>query len=179
MFNDFRYSIRTLLKSPGFTAVAVLTLALGIGANTAIFSVINTVLLRILPYRDPDRLAILWKTVPKKNIQEDWTSYPAFKDWRDQNKVFEDIALVFRPEAAQVVLTGNDWPERIQGAKVSANFFSIMGVPPSLGRSFSPDEGERGDQVVVLSYGFWQRQLGSSTDALGNTIEIDGKKTKT
>src|SRR2546422_6724181 len=158
MFNDLCYGIRTLLKSPGFTAVAVLTLALGIGANTAIFSVINAVLLRTLPYRDPDHLAILWKTVPKKNIQEDWTSYPTFKDWKDHNNVFEDIALVFRPEAAQVVLTGNDRPERIQGAKVSANFFSVMGVSPVLGRSFSPEEGERGDQVVVLSYGFWQRR---------------------
>ena len=141
MINDLRFALRQLRKNPGFTVVAVLTLALGIGANTAIFSVINAVLLRTLPYRDPDRLAILWKTVPKKNIQEDWTSYPAFKDWRDQNKVFEDMALVFRPEAAQVVLTGSDRPERIQGAKVSANFFSIMGVSPSLGRSFSFDEG--------------------------------------
>jgi putative ABC transport system permease protein len=178
MLNDLRFGIRTLLKSPGFTAVAVLTLALGIGANTAIFSVINAVLLRTLPYRDPDDIAILWKTVPKKNIQEDWTSYPTFKDWKDHNNVFEDMTLVFRPEAAQVVLTGNDRPERIQGAKVSANFFSVMGVSPVLGRSFSPDEGERGDQVVVLSYGFWQRQFGSSADALGNTIEVDGKKTK-
>ena len=178
MFNDLRYSIRTLLKSPGFTLVAVITLALGIGANTAMFSVINAVLLRTLPYKDPHRLAILWKTVPKKNIQEDWTSYPTFKDWKDHNSVFEDMALVFRPEAAQVVLTGNDRPERIQGAKVSANFFSVMGVSPILGRPFSPDEGERGDQVVVLSYGLWQRQFGSLPDALGNTLEIDGKSTR-
>src|SRR6266850_6773318 len=178
MVNDLRYALRQLRKDPGFTVVAVLSLALGIGANTAIFGVINGVLLRTLPYRDPDRLAILWKTVPKKNIQEDWTSYPTFKDWRDQNHVFEDMALVFRPEAAQVVLTGNDRPERIQGAKVSANFFSVMGVSPVLGRSFSPDEGERGDQVVVLSYGFWQRQFGASVDVLGKTTEIDGKNTE-
>ena len=178
MYNDFRYAVRMLRKNPGFTAVSILTLALGIGANTAIFSVINAVLLRTLPYRDPDRLAILWKTVPKKNIQEDWTSYPAFREWRDQSQLFEDMALVFRPEAAKVVLTGNDRPERIQGAKVSANFFTIMGVSPSLGRSFSFDEGERGDQVVVLSYGFWERWFGASSDALGKTIEIDGKSTK-
>ena len=178
MLNDLRYSIRTLLKSPGFTVVAVATLALGIGANTAIFSVINTVLLRMLPYKAPYRLAILWKTIPKKNIQEDWTSYPALKDWRDQNQVFEDVSLIFRPEAAQVVLTGNDPPERLQSGKVSANFFSVMGVPPVFGRSFSAEEGERGDQVAVLSYGFWQRQFASSADALCNTLEVDGITTK-
>ena len=178
MFNDLRYAIRMLLKSPGFTLVAVLTLALGIGANTAIFSGVNAVLLRTLPYKDPDRLALLWKTVPKKNIQEDWTSYPAFKDWKDQNSAFEDMALVFRPEAARVVLTRNDRLERIQGAKVSANFFSVMGVSPILGRWFSHDEEERGDQVVVLSHGFWQRQFGTSVNAVGKTMEIDGKNAK-
>src|ERR1041384_5654905 len=143
MYSDFRYALRVLRKNPGFTAVSILTLALGIGANTAIFSVINAVLLRTLPYKDPDRLALLWKTVPKKNIQEDWTSYPAFTDWKDQNSAFEDMGLVFRPEAASVVLTRNDRLERIQGAKVSANFFSVMGVSPILGRWFSHDEEER------------------------------------
>src|SRR2546425_1291792 len=170
MFNDLRYGVRTLLKSPGFTLVAVITLALGIGANTAMFSVINAVLLRTLPYGDPHRLAILWKTVPKKNIQEDWTSYPAFKDWKDHNDVFEDMALVFRPEAAQVTLTGSDPPERIQGAKVSANFFTVMGVSPALGRGFLSEEGKRGDSVVVLSHGFWQRRLGASAGAIGKSL---------
>ena len=177
MLHDLRYALRMLLKSPGFTVVTVVTLALGIAANTSIFSVINAVLLRTLPYKDPDRLAILWKTVAKKNIQEDWTSYPTFRDWRDQNRVFEDVALVFRPEAARVVLTSTDPPERVQGAKVSANFFSIMGISPVLGRSFSSDEGQRGAQIVVLSYGFWQRRFGASADALGKNIEIDGKNT--
>ena len=165
LFQDVRYGVRMLLKHPGFTSMALMTLALGIGANTAIFSVINAVLLRPLPYRDPDRLVTLWKAIPKKGIRDDWTSYPAFKDWRDQNHVFEDLALVFRPEAAEVVLTGTEEPRPVQAAKVSANFFPLLGVPPALGRGFSFEEGERGDPVVVLSHGFWQRHFGSSPDA--------------
>src|SRR5262245_12424551 len=102
---DVRYALRSLRRSPGFAVVAILTLTLGIGATTAIFSVVDTILLRPLPYKDSDRLAVLWKSVPKKDIQTDWTSYPTFKDWRDQNSVFEDIALVFRPEASRVTVT--------------------------------------------------------------------------
>jgi predicted permease len=177
LFQDIRYGVRMLLKHPGFTSVALMTLALGIGANTAIFSVINAVLLRPLPYRDPDRLVTLWKAIPNKDIQEDWTSYPAFKDWGDQNHVFEDMALVFRPEAAEVVLTGTEEPRRMQAAKVSANFFPLLGVQPALGRGFSMEEGERGDPVVVLSQGFWQRHFGSSPDAIGKGLEIDGRNT--
>jgi len=172
---DVRYAIRSLRRSPGFTIVALLTLALGIGATTAIFSVVDAVLLRPLPYKDSDRLAILWKSVPKKDIQTDWTSYPTLKDWRDQNSVFEDIALVFRPEAARVTVTSAVQPERIQAAKVSSNLFPLLGVAPILGRVFSPQEGEQGDPVVVLSQAFWRVWFGASPDAIGKNLEIDGR----
>jgi len=138
-----RPSLRSsqLRKDPGFTVVAVLSLALGIGANTAIFGVINGVLLRTLPYRDPDRLAILWKTVPKKNIQEDWTSYPALKDWRDQNHAFEDMALIFRPEAAQVVLTGNDRENGFKQRKSQPTFSRSWVSRPFWGDRFHLTKG--------------------------------------
>jgi putative ABC transport system permease protein len=172
---DVRYALRSLRRSPGFTIIALLTLTLGIGATTAIFSVIDAVLLNPLPYEDSNRLAILWKSVLKKDIQTDWTSYPTLKDWRDQNSVFEDIALVFRPEAARVTVTSVVPPERIQAAKVSSNLFSLLGVIPVLGRMFSPQEGERGDPVVVLSQAFWRVWFGASADVIGKNLEIDGR----
>jgi len=98
---DLGYGLRMMVRNPGFTAVSVLTLTLGIGACTAVFSVVYAVMLKPLPYREPDRLCALWKSVPKKGLERDWTSYPTFKDWRDHNHVFEDLALFFRPEAPQ------------------------------------------------------------------------------
>src|SRR5437667_9381543 len=121
LLQDLRYGIRMLLKNVGFTAVVVVTLALGIGANTAIFSVIDAVLLRPLPYQDPDRLAVLWTDDPKHNIHEEGTSYPNFLDWKAQTRFFEDMAYCSRSDP--VTLLGSEEPERINGAAVSANFF--------------------------------------------------------
>jgi predicted permease len=173
MFQDLRYGVRMLLKTPGFTIVAVLTLALGIGANTAIFSLVNAVLLRPLPYHDPDRLAMLWTDDPKRSIREEGTSYPNFLDWRSQSQLFTDMAICSRGFPA--VLTGGYEPERVMREFVSANLFPLLGVRPALGRTISPDDEQRRTRVVVLSYGLWQRRFGAAPDAIGKTLEIDGQ----
>jgi putative ABC transport system permease protein len=173
MFQDLRFSLRMLLKNPGFTLVAMLTLAVGIGANTAIFSVVNAVALRPLPYQDPDRLAMLWTDDPKHDIHEEGVSYPNFLDWRSQNKLFTDMAICSRGNP--VVLTGGDEPERVMGDLVSANLFPLLGVRPALGRAFSPDEELRRARVVVISHGLWRRRFGASPDAIGKTMDIDGR----
>src|SRR5262245_34087305 len=162
-----------LLKNPGFTLVAMLTLAVGIGANTAIFSVVNAVILRPLPYQDPDRLAMLWTDDPKRNIREEGTSYPNFLDWRNQNKLFTDMAICSRGNP--VILTGGDEPERVMGDLVSSNLFPLLGVTPVLGRTISPDDEQHRTRVVVLSHGLWQRRFGSVPEAIGKTVEIDGR----
>lgn len=170
---DFRYALRTLRASPAFTIPAIVLLALGIGANTAVFSVVEGVLLRPLPYRDPSRLCMIWKSVPAKNLHWDWTGYPAIRDWREQNHVFADIAAVARPEASVVTLSGGSQPERIQAAEVEGNLFSVLGAAPFLGRTFSKPESQRGDHVAILSYGFWQQHFGGSRDVLGRTLPLD------
>ncbi|HKQ74106.1 MAG TPA: ABC transporter permease [Blastocatellia bacterium] len=175
LVQDLRYGARMLVRSPGFTFVAALTLALGIGANTAIFSVIEAVILRPLPYQDSDRLCMLWKSVPARNIEWDWTSYPTIRDWREQSRSFEDMAIILRPDGSEVVLQSDAGPERIQGSKVSRNFFEMLGVNPLLGRTFSEDEARRGDDVVVLSYGFWQRRFGGDGAVLGRTLLLDNR----
>jgi predicted permease len=176
MFQDLRYGVRMLFKTPGFTFAAVLTLALGIGANTAIFSLVNAVLLRPLPYHDPDRLAMLWTDDPKRNIREEGTSYPNFLDWRSQNQSFADLAILSR--GIPVVLTGGDESERVMGEFVSANLFPLLGVRPALGRVFSPEDELRRARVVVLSHGLWQRRFGAAPDAIGKTMEINGQKSQ-
>src|SRR2546428_1846816 len=175
MFQDLRYGARMLVKSPGFTLVAALTLALGIGANTAIFSVIEAVLLRPLPYQNSERLCMLWKSVPARNIEWDWTSYPTIRDWREQSRSFEDMAVILRPDGSEVILQSDAGHERVQGSKVSGNFFQMLGVRPLLGRTFSDDEARRGDDVVVLSYGFWQRRFGGDGAALGQSLKLDNR----
>src|SRR5215212_4599385 len=139
LFQDLRYGIRMLFKHPLVTAIAVVTLALGIGANTAIFSVVNAVLLNPLPYKDPDRLVSLWANVPTHGR---WRVSPAnFLDWKKQNTVFEDVSAF---GASSMTLTGDGQPEQLVGTRVSSGYFSVVGVEPSLGRPFLPEEHERG-----------------------------------
>src|SRR2546422_318600 len=145
---DITYSIRMLIKSPGFTAVAVLALTLGIGANTAIFSVVNAVLLRPLPYSDPGRLMQLWESRDRKGRSEIPASYPNFADWRDQNHVFEQVVAY---SDWTFNLTGTGEPERIRSAIVSPAFFSVLGIKPILGRVFLSGEDGSGDMVAVIS----------------------------
>jgi predicted permease len=171
LWQDIRYGLRTMRKAPGFTSVVVITLALGIGANITIFSVVNSVLLRTLPYADAGRLLFLWSEVPKQNIKERSSAYANISDWRNQNTLFEDLA-VFDPTA--VTLTGGAEPEGVMSVRASANLFSLLGVAPLLGRTFTVDEEQQKARVVVLSHGLWQRRFGASPNILGQTLEIDG-----
>ena len=170
---DLRYGIRTLAKSPGFTAIGLLALALGIGANTAIFSLINAVLIRPIPFKDPDRLVMIWGSNPSKGIKEEIVSPLDFVDWRDQAHAFEGMSAW---RTWFYTLKGSDSPEQVWGVRTSANFFQVVGVETVLGRAFLPDEDRAGrDQVVVLSYGLWQRRYGADPTIIGQTIDIDNK----
>ena len=172
-FRDLRYSARMLIKSPGFTAVAVLALALGIGANTAIFSVVNSVLLRPLPYSDPGRLMQLWEASARKGRSEIPASYPNFADWRDQNQVFEGVVAY---SDWTFNLTGPGEPERIRSAIVSPAFFSVLGIKPIRGRVFLSGEDERGkDLVAVISESLWQRRFDSDPNIVGRSLNLDDK----
>ncbi|HXX22714.1 MAG TPA: ABC transporter permease [Terriglobia bacterium] len=172
LFQDVRYGLRMLARNPGFTAVAVLTLALGIGANTAIFSVVEAVLLRPLPYANPSRLELL---VDAQDPKDGGLLYKDFKACRSQSKTYEDLAVYYRDSGySRVTLTAAAEPESVQGAFVSANFFPLMGVAPLIGRTFTPAEETRRDRVVMLSHGLWLRRFGGSTDAIGKTLQIDG-----
>jgi putative ABC transport system permease protein len=173
---DLRQALRQFLRKPGFTAVVVLTLALGIGANSAIFSVIQAVLLRPLPYKDPGRLAMLWSEDPAHGIEEGRVSLLNFADWKSRSHTFEDLTLYI----GQTFLLGtkDGPPERMRSARVSANFFPLLGVEPVLGRVFSRSEEERGESVVVLSYGLWQRRYAASPDVLGSDLVMDNRKSR-
>lgn len=168
---DFRYALRTLRRDRVFTAITILTLALGMGANTAVFSVVQSVLLEPLPYKDPDRLAMVWTAIPSEGVHEAPSAYANIRDWKTQNRVFEDLATF---DGTSLTLTGGEWPEQISTAKVSANFFSVLGVTPIVGRTFSLEEERQRAPVVVLSRDLWQRRFGASPDAIGQTVEING-----
>jgi putative ABC transport system permease protein len=170
LVQDLRYGLRMMLRRPGFTLVAVLTLALGIGANAAIFSVVNGVLFRALPYRDPDRLMLIWETFRGRRSG---VTAPNFIDWRDQNRVFEQIAA---STSASLTLTGGGEPERLSGARVSGNYFELLGVQPILGRAFEAAEDQPGAApVVLLGQGLWQRRFGADPDIVGKSVTLDGE----
>ena len=173
---DLRYGVRTLTKSPGFTAVAVLSLALGIGATTAIFSVVNAVLLRPLPFKDPGRLVGVWE-FDRQDKRLMCASQANFVDWREQNRVFEDMAALH--ESYPVNITAGEMPERVEGARVSTNFFPLLGIEAVAGRTFLPGEdGPGAERVVVVSPGLWQRRFGSTASEArfepGRTLTLDG-----
>jgi len=163
-----------LLKRPGFTSVAVLTLALGIGANTAIFSVVNAVLLRPLPFTDPDRLALFYGTNREMGFSGPWAVCdPDYPDWKTQSEVFGQIAAY---QQRPFNLTGGGDPERLQGSPSDAGLFSLLGVHPALGRAFTEEEERPGhDDVVVIGNKLWQRRFGSDPSALGSVVRLDGK----
>jgi putative ABC transport system permease protein len=170
-FHDVRYGLRTLRKSPGFTSAALLTLALGIGATTAIFSVVYAVLLRPLPYKDPSRLIVLNETTPKVGTVS--VSYPNFLDWRARSGAFSEMAAV---HGAGFNLAGISQPENISGLAVSPNFLSMLGVHPFLGRDFDLSEEKAGAApVVLLSYSLWQSHFGGDRNAIGRVITLDGR----
>jgi putative ABC transport system permease protein len=169
LIQDIRYALRQLRKNLGFTTVVVLTLALGIGANAAIFSVVSGLLLRPLPYRDANQLVRVWSTAPQS--QNDVSSYPDFQDWARQNHTFAQMAAY---SARSFNLSGGDHPERLTGVSVSQEFFKLLGINPLLGRSFSADEHEAGrNHIVVLSFGLWQSHFGSDRGVLGRTVRLN------
>jgi putative ABC transport system permease protein len=173
LWQDLRYGGRMLRTNPGFTLIAVITLALGIGANTAIFSVVNAVLLRPLRYSDPDRLLQVWQTFPQLGSNQVTVSAPEFFDYKDQNRVFEKIAA-FRFQG--FTLTGASEPELIFGNRVSADLFPLLGVAPALGRTFLPEEDQiGGPRAIILSHGLWQRRFGSDTTLIGKSLTLDGE----
>ncbi len=170
LMQDLRYGARQILKSPGFTAVAVITLALGIGANTGMFSVINSVLLRSQPFRDPSRVMIVWKVM--SNGSPNAFSTPAFLEWEQQGDFTEHMGAF---SAIGKNLSNNDLPERVNGGRVNYDLFPILGVQPVLGRMFSPAEDHPGaGNVVILSNALWKTRFGSRTDILGRPISMDG-----
>ena len=170
---DLRYGARRLVKNPGFTVVAVITLALGIGANTAIFSVVNTVLLQPLPYKDSDRLMMVWEENTRQGFPRNSLSAANYIDWRDQNQVFEGTAVLAHQSFN---LTGAGEPERIDGRRVSTSLFGVLGVEPQLGRAFLPEEDQAGsNRVVIISHGLWQRRFGSDTSIIGKPLALNGE----
>lgn len=173
LWQDVRYGVRALLKKPGFAFVAMLTLALGIGANSTIFSFVNGILLRPLPYRNPERLVLLNEISSKRGEGSMGVSFPNFLDWREQNHVFEDIAAYGE---GSYTMVGAGEPEQLRGARISSGLFEILGVAPKLGRTIRPEEDHPdSDTVVVLSYGLWQRRFGSNPRIVGQTVNINNR----
>ncbi len=172
LLQDFRYGIRTLAKNRGFTAVALLTLALGIGANAAIFSVVNTVLLEHLPIRAADRLVVIWI----RNLAHGWSRVGPtgrdYLDWREQNRSFEDLFLF---EHGTGTVTGVGEPEQVSGLRVTTNFGDFFGIKPVLGRTFRLDEARGRHNLLLLSYGYWQRRFGSDPDVVGRGITLNSE----
>ena len=174
LLKDLGYGFRSLMKRPGFTAVVVLTLAVGIGANTAVFSVVNAILLRQLPFHDPEQLVTLWERNPARGYEQNPPAAGNYVDWRDQNRVFAGIAA-YAPSRQFNVLLG-DQAERYPGAVVSASLFEVLGVNALKGRVFaSTDETPGNNQVVLISYNFWQTRLSGVEHPDGKTITLDGK----
>src|SRR5262245_28671075 len=169
---DVSYSLRRLRKSPAFTAIVVLTLALGIGANTAIFSVVNTVLLRALPYRDPGSLVTIIHNYPSLKLEAP-VSPRGYRLYRDETKSFAAVAV---ETGFGANLTGSGDPERVPGTRVSGDWFRALGVTAMLGRGLNRDDDEPGkEHVVVLSHGLWTRLFGASPSAVGKSIELNGE----
>src|SRR5215813_7523560 len=170
---NVRYALRNLLKRPVFSLIVIFTLALGIGANTAIFSVVDAVLLAPLPYGDPARLVVLWAKNEKQNLTQQPVSYPNIVDLKQANDVFEHLSVV-RGESFS--LTDRDEPERVTGVRVSTNILTLLGVTPVLGRNFSPDEEQPAKAAVALvGHGLWQRRYAADPRLIGHAIIVDGK----
>jgi len=173
VLQDFRYALRMLFKKPGFTAMAVLTLALGIGANTAIFSVVDAVLLRALPYPDADRLVMLWSTMQSQGVPTAGSAMPDYREWRDQSQSFEGLGGFYYGDFN---LSGaNREPARVQGAYITANLFPVLGIAPALGRGFSSEEEQFGrHRVALLSDALWQRRYGADPQIIGRSVTLGG-----
>jgi len=169
---DLRYGLRTLAKNPAFTSIAIVALALGIGANSAIFSVVNAVLLRPLPFKNPEQLVMLWENATHLGFPKNTPSPANFLDWQSQASAFTGMAAMVE---RSFNLTGVGEPERLDGRRVSANLFELLGVPAVLGRTFAPDDDRPGTHVVLLSYSLWQRRFGSDPSVIGRALALNGE----
>ncbi|HLW78959.1 MAG TPA: ABC transporter permease, partial [Terriglobia bacterium] len=167
---DVRNGLRTLLRNPGFALIALAALAVGIGANTAIFSVFNAVILRPLPYQDPGRLVMVREVIPKVGPNPMPLSAADVVDFANQNRVFNGVAGF---EGLAFELSGGDQPERVDAARVNAALFPTLGVAPLLGRTFASEEDQPGRRVAMLSYGLWQRRFGGDPGVVGKTVSLD------
>ena len=175
LLQDLRYGLRMLTKNPGFTVVAVLALALGIGANSAIFSVVNAVLLKPLPFEKSEQLMQVWSTNTKRGQTSAPASYPNFADWRDQNNVFEHMAAY---SGASAAFTYADLPEQLEGVGATVDLFKVLGAQPLMGRTFLPEDEKSGSsRVVVLAHSLWQRRFNSDPKIIGQQIKFDGEST--
>jgi putative ABC transport system permease protein len=171
LLQDLRYAARTLLNKPGFTLIAVMTLALGIGASTAIFTVVDAALLRGLPYKSPEQLYHLWESTPQKEFAQREFSYPDYQDYQ-KNQVLEGVAAY---TGGGAIMTGRGEPERVVAPAVSANFFSLLGVDPVIGRTFQPGEDKPGaPRVAVLTYALWQRRFGGDPGIVNQSLTLNG-----
>src|SRR5258708_1747697 len=170
LLQDVRYGFRMLVKSPAFSVIAILTLALGIGANTAMFSVVNGVLLNPLPFHDSHQLVSMFEEIT--NFKNGSISYPDFKDWQQMNRTFTAMAAY---RSAGFNLSGTGVPDRFQGEMVSAGFFEILGVTPLMGRTFTSDEDRLGaNPTVMLTEGLWRRKFGGTKDIIGQRLILNG-----
>ena len=170
---DIRYGLRLLRKSPGFAAVAILTLALGIGANTAIFSTVDALLIRALPYADADRVVMVWEDASEAGFPRNTPAPANYGDWARLNHSFSGVAAT---RGTSANLTGGGVPEQVVGRGVTPNFFSVLGVAPIAGRVFTEDENRAAAQVVVIGYGLWQRRFGGDRSAIGQTVLMNGSR---
>jgi putative ABC transport system permease protein len=174
LLQDLRFGLRMLLKNPVFALVAVVTLALGIGANTAIFSVVDAVLLRPLPYPEANRLVFLWSTMPSQGGSIGGSAWPDYEGWRDRNQVFDGLAAFYNGDFN--LSSAGSPPELIQGAYITSNLFQVLKISPSLGRLFTAEEEQFGrHHVVLLSYGLWQRRFAGDRDIVGRDIKLGGE----
>jgi hypothetical protein len=169
---DLQYGFRLLRQSLGFTTIAILALALGIGANTAIFSTFDAVLLRPLPYADPDRVVMVWEDASSIGFAHNTPAPANYFDWREQNHVFADVAATRTRTRA---VTGDGSAEQLLGYQATANFFPVLGVAPVIGRTFTEAEDRDDAKVVVIGHALWQRRYGAASDIAGRTILLDGE----
>ena len=173
MLEDFRFALRTLRSSPGFTVVVMATLGLGIGINTAIFSLVNGVLLRPLPYDEPDRVMTVWENNPQLDIAQDQVAAGTYRDWAERAESFASLGAY---NFGTFVVGGTDEPEQISGARISPSIFRVVGVQPAMGRAFREEEATPGNNfVVILSSGFWTQRFGADPDVLGTAMILDGE----
>src|SRR5437660_470343 len=172
LWQDLRYGLRSLLKNPSFTIIAVIALALGIGANSAIFSVVNAILLRPLPYKNPEQLVMVWENATHLGFPKNTPSPANFLDWRQQTTVFESMAA-FAERSFN--LTGVGEPERLDGRRVSANLFGLLGVRPIIGRTFVPQEDQPGTKVVLLNESLWKRRFGGDPNVIGRALTLNNE----